>query len=185
VAFSQIEVREYARKVGKTERTLWRWIKQGCNPRDPKSLRESQVRNQIRETPIERARKRRRDQESHNVAFSAGPQTSCDSAGNGGNGHLPPIGKKGAAAALERLEASEERAHARLEAALASSRQPGRDRGCSRFLAQMFGNAQTTGSRGRSCPAPGGNSGSASGSARCDDRGDHRATGQILTLRMS
>ena len=118
MAFSQIEVREYARKVGKTERTLWRWIKQGCNPRDPKSLRESQVRNQIRETPIERARKRRRDQESHNVAFSAGPQTSCDSAGNGGNGHLPPIGKKGAAAALERLEASEERAHARLEAAL-------------------------------------------------------------------
>jgi len=36
-----------------------------------------------------------------------------------GNGDLPPGGKRGAAAALERLEASEERAHARLEAALA------------------------------------------------------------------
>jgi hypothetical protein len=99
--FSRIEVSEYARKVGKTERTLWRWIKQGCNPRDPKSLREWQVRNQIRETPIERARKRRRDNESHNIPFSAGPQTSCDQPGNG---ELPPIGKKGAAAALERLE---------------------------------------------------------------------------------
>jgi hypothetical protein len=58
--FSRIEVGEYARKVGKSERTLWRWIKEGCNLRDPKSLREWQVRNQIRETPIERARKRRR-----------------------------------------------------------------------------------------------------------------------------
>jgi hypothetical protein len=116
VAFSEIEVSEYARKVGKTERTLWRWIKQGCNPRDPKSLREWQVRNQIRETPIERARKRRRDDESHKVPFSNGPQASCDLRGNG---DLPPIGKKGAAAALKRLEASEERAHARLEAALA------------------------------------------------------------------
>jgi hypothetical protein len=32
---------------------------------------------------------------------------------------LPPIGKRGAAAALKRLETAEERAHARLEAALA------------------------------------------------------------------
>jgi len=115
MAYSHIEVREYAKKLGKGERTLWRWIKQGCNLRDPKSVREWQVRNQIRETPIERARKRRRGLESHKVHFSNDPETSCDSAGNG---ELPPIGKKGAAAALERLEASEERAHARLEAAL-------------------------------------------------------------------
>jgi hypothetical protein len=53
--------------------------------------------------------------ESHKVPFSNGRQTSCDSAGNG---DLGPIGKKGAAAALERLEQAEERAHARLEAAL-------------------------------------------------------------------
>ena len=40
---------------------------------------------------------------------------AIDPAGNGG---LPPIGKRGAAAALERLEQAEERAHARLETAL-------------------------------------------------------------------
>src|SRR5262245_26271956 len=38
-----------------------------------------------------------------------------------GNGNLPSVGRKGAAAALERREVAEERAHARLEAALAGS----------------------------------------------------------------
>jgi len=104
--FSRVEVSEYARKIGKSERTLWRWIKEGCNPRDPKSLREFDVRAQIRETPIERARKRRRDQESHNISFSNGPQPSCDLPGNG---ELPPAGRKGAAHALERLEARRKR----------------------------------------------------------------------------
>ena len=117
--FSQIEVNEYARKIGKSERTLWRWIKEGCNPRDPKSLREWQVRNHIRETPIERARKRRRDIEQK--AQRAQPvevPSSFDPPGNGED-TAPPAGKRGAAAALERLEQAEERAHARLEAALA------------------------------------------------------------------
>ena len=63
------------------------------------------TRNTIRETNISKARKRRRDNESHKVPFSNGPQTSCDSAGNG---DLPPVGKKGAAAAPERLERQEE-----------------------------------------------------------------------------
>jgi hypothetical protein len=114
--YSQIEIAEYARKIGKSVPTLWRWVRQGCDLRDPKIVAEWVTRNTIRETNISKARKRRRDQESHNIPFSAGPQTSCDSRGNG---ELPPIGRKGAAAALQRLEASEERAHARLEAALA------------------------------------------------------------------
>jgi hypothetical protein len=54
-----------------------------------------------------------------------------ESAGNGET--LPPAGKRGAAAALERLEASEERAHARLEAAL-GPRRPARNSGMPGFL---------------------------------------------------
>ena len=61
MAYSRIEIAEYAKRIGKSQTTLWRWVKEGCNLRDPKSVREWQVRNQIRETPIERARKRRRD----------------------------------------------------------------------------------------------------------------------------
>ena len=105
--FSRIEVSEYARKIGKSERTLWRWIKEGCNPRDPKSLRKWQVRNEIRQTPIERARRRRRDNEQKalNDPLTAGathtPPTNGES--------LPPAGKRGAAAALERLEARRKR----------------------------------------------------------------------------
>ena len=114
--YSSVEIAEYGRKIGKSRSTLYLWIKQGCNLRDDKSVREWVTRITIRETNISKARKRRRDHESHNIPFSNGPQTSCDQAGNG---DLPPIGKKGAAAALKRLEASEERAHARLEAALA------------------------------------------------------------------
>jgi hypothetical protein len=114
--FSRIEVSEYARKIGKSERTLWRWIKEGCNPRDPKSLRKWQVRNEIRQTPIERARRRRRDNEQKalNDPLTAGathtPPTNGES--------LPPAGKRGAAAALERLEHQEEESHRRLQAAL-------------------------------------------------------------------
>jgi hypothetical protein len=117
MAFSQIEVSEYARKVGKTERTMWRWIKEGCNPRDPKSLREWQVRNQIRETPIERARKRRRDQAlKARQTSDVLPPERVSVPTNGDT--LPPAGKRGAAAALERLEATEEEAHRRLQVAL-------------------------------------------------------------------
>jgi hypothetical protein len=117
MAYNSVEIAEYARKLGKSRSTLYLWIKQGCNLRDPKSVREWVTRNTIRETNIEKARKRRRDERSKGSAQTVqqhvvGPFESP------GNGDLPPAGKKGAAAALERLEASEERAHARLEAAL-------------------------------------------------------------------
>jgi hypothetical protein len=113
--FSRIEVKEYARKIGKSERTLWRWIKAGCDPRDKKSLREWQVRNEIRQTPMERARRRKRDNEQkaqNDVGESIPPHSPPT------NGDLPQAGKRGAAAALERLEHQEEESHRRLQAAL-------------------------------------------------------------------
>jgi hypothetical protein len=119
--FSRIEVSEYARKIGKSERTLWRWIKEGCNPRDPKSLRDWQVRNEIRQTPIERARRRRRDNEQKVQRTQPVPNQDTDTCP--GNGDLPPAGKLGASAALQRLEKQEEESHRRFLAAQATGDQ--------------------------------------------------------------
>jgi hypothetical protein len=114
--YSQIEIREYALKLGKGERTLQRWVSQGCNLRDPKSVREWVTRNEIRQTPMERARRRRRDEAQKAAATPHVITTERVSVPT--NGELPPAGRKGAAAALERLESAEESAHRRLQAAL-------------------------------------------------------------------
>jgi hypothetical protein len=122
MAYSQIEVNEYAHRLGKSERTLWRWIKKGCNLRDPKSVREWVTRNEIRKTNIARARERRGKESvlpiagKHLHEHQAKPQTRFEPPGNGET--LPPPGRCGAAAALERLELAEERAHARLQITL-------------------------------------------------------------------
>src|ERR1700746_2999747 len=96
--FSGIEIREYAHKLGKGERTLRRWVKQGCNLRDPKSVREWVVRNEIRQTPIERARRRKRDEQQK--ALTEAPLKPQERAAPPANGETLPEGRKGAAAAL-------------------------------------------------------------------------------------
>jgi hypothetical protein len=114
--YSKVEITEYSRKIGKSVPTLWRWVRQGCDLRDPKSVREWVTRNTIRKTNISKARKRRRDnEEKAQRTFPVPPSNAFEFTGNG---HLPPPGKRGAAAALERLETAEERAQARLQAAL-------------------------------------------------------------------
>jgi hypothetical protein len=127
VSYSRAQLFELSKKVGRSWRTLQYWAAQGCDLNDPASLEAFLQAKELRKTNVQKSRERRgrvrdrgpvrfrRDKESHNVTFSNGPQTGSDLRGNG---DLGPIGKKGAAAALERLEASEERAHARLEAAL-------------------------------------------------------------------
>jgi hypothetical protein len=61
MAYSQIEIDEHVRKIGKSSSTLWRWVREGCDLRNPKSVREWVTRNTIRETNISKASKRRRD----------------------------------------------------------------------------------------------------------------------------
>jgi hypothetical protein len=66
---------------------------------------------------MERARRRRRDNQQKAAADVAGSvQESVSPSGNGNIAGTP--GRRGAAAALERLEATEEEAHRRLQAAL-------------------------------------------------------------------
>jgi hypothetical protein len=68
----------------------------------------------------ERARKRRRDGTLNPQQASSSQQSVATAPSElAGNGELPPAGKKGAAAALERLELQEEKSHRRLQAAMA------------------------------------------------------------------
>ena len=59
--YTAVEMAEYCRKIGKCRTTLFKWIREGCDLRDPKSVAEWVTRNTIRETNISKARKRRRD----------------------------------------------------------------------------------------------------------------------------
>jgi len=36
--YRQIEIAEYAKVIGKSQTTLRRWVREGCNLRDPKSV---------------------------------------------------------------------------------------------------------------------------------------------------
>jgi len=57
--YSKVEITEYSHRIGKSVPTLWRWIREGCNLRHPKSVREWETRNEIRKTNIAKARERR------------------------------------------------------------------------------------------------------------------------------
>ena len=115
--YTAVEIAEYGRKLDRSRSTLFKWVREGCNLRDDKSVREWVTRNTIRETNISKARKRRRDNEQK--AQRASDVSAPSSLDHPGNGELPPIGKKGAQHALARLEAQEAESHTRLQAALA------------------------------------------------------------------
>jgi hypothetical protein len=101
VPYSKVEITEYSKTIGKSVPTLWRWIRQGCDLRDRKSVREWVTRNTIRETNILKSRKRRRQEQTASERHPVKLQTPFQPAGNS---ELPPASKRGAAAALERLE---------------------------------------------------------------------------------
>jgi hypothetical protein len=124
---SREKVREVAARLKKSERTIWYWISQGCDIGNPESVRQFVEGKRHRRTNVQRARERvERAFETAEAALNGkaagrngGPPTRRIDAI--GDSDLPPLGRRGAAAALERLEETEERAHARLLAAM----QPG------------------------------------------------------------
>src|SRR5262245_35709139 len=109
--YSAVEIAEYSRKIGKSRSTLFKWISEGCDLRNPKSVQEWVTRNTIRETNISKARKRRA--ENNQKAQRSPSATASERSEPVGNGDLPPAGKLGAAA-LDRLERAEEESHRRL-----------------------------------------------------------------------
>jgi len=110
------KVREIAARLKKSERTLWRWLSQGLDITNERSIRAFAEGKQLRKTNVEKARERLA---AASVSNGSGSRASDrDQFENLFSGELPPLGRRGAAAALERLEETEERAHARLLAAM-------------------------------------------------------------------
>jgi|SRR6516162_2581777 hypothetical protein len=111
MAYSEAEILELSKRIGKNRATLWRWAKEGCDLRSHASVQSWIEKKRTRETNVEKARRRKEAQK-----IAAQSVNDQEPAGNGET--LPPAGKRGAAAALERLENQEEEAHRRLQAAL-------------------------------------------------------------------
>jgi hypothetical protein len=122
-AVSRQKVKEIASKLSKGERTIWRWISEGLDITSEESVRQFVDGKRHKRNNVQRARER------VERAFETAEAVNRKAAGrNGGpptaridpigDRDLPPPSRRGAAAALERLEATEERAHARLLTAM-------------------------------------------------------------------
>jgi hypothetical protein len=119
MSYSVAEIRELSARIGRSRSCLRRWASEGCDLRSHASVQSWLERNKLRETNVTKSR-RRRGGGVGQEASSRGTHACHKAIEPLGNGEtLGPIGRRGAAAALERLEMQEERAHARLEAALA------------------------------------------------------------------
>jgi hypothetical protein len=97
-------VRTVAELTGKSVGTIWRWVRQGCDLNSPASINEHLEGNRLR-------------QHANLIPKGKGgsqTEPAADSAPDLNEIELMPIGKKGAAAALARLEFFEVQAHTRL-----------------------------------------------------------------------
>jgi hypothetical protein len=92
-------VESVAIKTGKSTSTVWRWAKAGCDLSSSASI------NQFLKG----------SHHKRNGVRTAEPETSSN---DQAESDLPPLGRRGAAAALQRLEQTEERAFARLSRAI-------------------------------------------------------------------
>jgi hypothetical protein len=108
------KVREIAAQLEKSERTIWRWVAQGCDLASERSIRTFVEAKHLRRSNVQKSYEKLLalgvsdgSRASHQAQFE-----------NLVSGELPPLGRRGAAAALRRLEETEERAHARLLTAM-------------------------------------------------------------------
>jgi hypothetical protein len=113
---TRLEAAAYAARLRRSEATVWRWARAGCDFDDPESIKAFLIEAERKKTNVQRYRDRRSKQPKESTQTVR--RRTPNSVEPPGNAELPPAGKKGAAAALERLEIAEERAHARLEVAL-------------------------------------------------------------------
>jgi hypothetical protein len=120
------KVREVMSKTGKSEATVYRWRKQGCDLSDPASVQQFSEGNRLRQNPnlVRGPAKSNRDSQKPRKSRSHRMGAISDDLG--------PIGCKGAAAALTRLEQIEEQAYVRLQRALEAA-DPFKLRACQEF----------------------------------------------------
>jgi hypothetical protein len=99
-------IKQVAKSTGRSVRTIWRWQRQGCDLNNPASIKEFLEGNELRRN-ANLVRRGKTD---------VGPNDTTTPDLN--QIELGPVGSRGAAAALERLERVEERSHARLMRAI-------------------------------------------------------------------
>jgi hypothetical protein len=87
MAYSEAEILELSKRIGKSRTTLWRWASQGCDLRNHASVQSWIEKNRIRETNVEKARRRRRDNaRDTRRAPTVPPQNVFEPQGNGEQG---------------------------------------------------------------------------------------------------
>jgi hypothetical protein len=109
---TKLEVNSVAARINKHPATVWRWIARGCDIRNEASVEE-----------FLRGKKRKRNPHPNTIPKPKARAIPGPAAANPPDPdlnqiELGPVGKRGAAAALMRLEEIEERAHARLMRAI-------------------------------------------------------------------
>src|ERR1700757_4625354 len=124
-SYSEGQILDLSRQTGRSTRTIRRWAMQGCDLDDPEEIRSFQERMEARKPACPSGPGRQiRIPVTRDTAIGRLPseperyKTSQEPSGSAGKGELSEPGRKGAAGALQRLEASEEEAHRRLQAAL-------------------------------------------------------------------
>ena len=115
------QVELVAKKAGRSKSTIWRWAKAGCDLSSPASIKPFLQGNRPRQTSdtVQNPNK-----ENASPGHFADPQKAEHVAEPDLNAvDLAPVVRPGAAAALQRLEEIEERAHARLMRAIENGNQ--------------------------------------------------------------
>ena len=111
--YSEGQFLDFSKQIGRSVRTLRRWRAQGCDLENPESLKKFLKEKEFLKPPIQKLREQGK-------LLGTNLQSSAADSPIHPNGELAPAGKRGAAAALDRLERQEEESHRRLERAQAS-----------------------------------------------------------------
>jgi hypothetical protein len=120
-SYSEGRILDLSRQTGRSPSTLRRWARQNIDLDNAEALKEFLERMDSRKPPLEwnrdRTKKGNRSRVRVSQAVQERPPGVTEYLGNGEK--LPPPGRRGAAAALERLEFEEEQSYRRLQVALA------------------------------------------------------------------
>ena len=116
-----LDVKSVADRLRKHPATVWRWIARGCDINSEDSIQQflSGKKRRRNQNTVQKSKK-----ENTSPGSVAEPQEIEHEPAPDLNAiELSPVGRRGAAAALQRLEEIEERAHARLMRAIEAGNQ--------------------------------------------------------------
>jgi hypothetical protein len=117
--YTRLEIAKHAERIGRSGRTLRRWVVRGCNLDDPRSVEKFLAESERKKPNAERYRQRRGGLPVKPKAQHRTPARDSGAFEQQGNGKVAGTpGRRGAAGTLERLEATELQAYRRLQATL-------------------------------------------------------------------